>query len=174
MNIRNVITGETSTIAANGIFVAIGHSPATAFIDGIVQRDGGWIYSGGRRQHTHQHCRHFRSLLRQPGFGLAFTPRFTNPISSSCSLMFSAILSLIPDLSYTRLSTLILHCLKETNSMNRNKKVYSCIVCFHCLLIRRFIHICRTGVLHIQAMSSKISPTASVRRRVSSFSFRSL
>ena len=37
--------------------------------------------------------------------------------------------------------------------MNRNKKVYSCIVCFHCLLIRRFIHICRTGVLHIQAMS---------------------
>ena len=30
--------------------------------------------------------------------------------------------------------------------MNRNKKVYSCIVCFHCLLIRRFIHICRTGV----------------------------
>ena len=39
VNIRNVITGETSTIAANGIFVAIGHSPATAFIDGIVQRD---------------------------------------------------------------------------------------------------------------------------------------
>ena len=27
VNIRNVITGETSTIAANGIFVAIGHSP---------------------------------------------------------------------------------------------------------------------------------------------------
>ena len=45
------------------------------------------------------------SLLKLVRFGLAFTPRFTNPISSSCSLMFSAILSLIPDLSYTRLST---------------------------------------------------------------------
>ena len=61
VNIRNVITGETSTIAANGIFVAIGHSPATAFIDGHCAARCGWIYSGGRRQHTHQHCRHFCS-----------------------------------------------------------------------------------------------------------------
>ena len=53
VNIRNVITGETSTIAANGIFVAIGHSPATAFIDGIVQRDaGGYIQVDGASTRT--------------------------------------------------------------------------------------------------------------------------
>ena len=53
VNIRNVITGETSTIAANGIFVAIGHFPATAFIDGIVQRDaGGYIQVDGASTRT--------------------------------------------------------------------------------------------------------------------------
>ena len=53
VNIRNVITGETSTIAANGIFVAIGHSPATAFIDGIVQRDvDGYIQVDGASTRT--------------------------------------------------------------------------------------------------------------------------
>ena len=53
VNIRNVITGETGTIAANGIFVAIGHSPATAFIDGIVQRDAaGYIQVDGASTRT--------------------------------------------------------------------------------------------------------------------------
>lgn len=53
VNIRNVITGEISTIAANGIFVAIGHSPATAFIDGIVQRDAaGYIQVDGASTRT--------------------------------------------------------------------------------------------------------------------------
>lgn len=53
VNIRNVITGETSTIAANGIFVAIGHSPTTAFIDGIVQRDvDGYIQVDGASTRT--------------------------------------------------------------------------------------------------------------------------
>ena len=53
VNIRNVITGEIGTIAANGIFVAIGHSPATTFIDGIVQRDaGGYIQVDGASTRT--------------------------------------------------------------------------------------------------------------------------
>ena len=43
-----------------------------------------------------------RSTMR---FGLAFTPKSTNPIVSNCSLMFSAISNLTPDKSYTRLST---------------------------------------------------------------------
>lgn len=53
VNIRNVITGEIGTIAANGIFVAIGHSPATTFIDGIVQRDAaGYIQVDGASTRT--------------------------------------------------------------------------------------------------------------------------
>ena len=38
--IKNVVTGETQTVDATGMFVAIGHTPNTAFLKGQVQLDG--------------------------------------------------------------------------------------------------------------------------------------
>lgn len=36
VTVRNVKTGETQNIEASGIFVAIGHSPSTSFLDGAL------------------------------------------------------------------------------------------------------------------------------------------
>ena len=37
--VRNVMTGEESTLDTNAVFVAIGHTPATDFAAGVVDRD---------------------------------------------------------------------------------------------------------------------------------------
>lgn len=51
--VRNVCTGETSEIPANGIFVAIGHTPATAFLGSAVELDeDGYIIVDGASTRT--------------------------------------------------------------------------------------------------------------------------
>lgn len=51
--VRNVRTGETSEIPANGIFVAIGHTPATAFLDSAIELDeDGYIIVDGASTRT--------------------------------------------------------------------------------------------------------------------------
>ncbi len=53
--VRNVLTGETSEIPANGIFIAIGHTPATSFLGNTVHRDErGYILVEGAGTHTSQ------------------------------------------------------------------------------------------------------------------------
>ena len=37
--VRNVVTGEENTLDTNAVFVAIGHTPATDFAAGVVDRD---------------------------------------------------------------------------------------------------------------------------------------
>ena len=37
--VRNMVTGEESTLDTNAVFVAIGHTPATDFAAGVVDRD---------------------------------------------------------------------------------------------------------------------------------------
>ncbi len=37
--IKNTLTGDTSSLDCQGLFVAIGHSPATKFLDGFVELD---------------------------------------------------------------------------------------------------------------------------------------
>ena len=37
VTVKNVKTGETQNIEASGIFVAIGHSPSTSFLDGALE-----------------------------------------------------------------------------------------------------------------------------------------
>ena len=51
--VRNVKTDETSTVPANGIFVAIGHTPATGFLNGVVDTDeAGYITVEGASTKT--------------------------------------------------------------------------------------------------------------------------
>lgn len=53
VTVRNVLTGETSEIPANGIFVAIGHTPATAFLNHAVELDDdGYILVDGASTRT--------------------------------------------------------------------------------------------------------------------------
>lgn len=37
--LRNVVTGETSELPAEGVFVAIGHTPSTEFLQGLLELD---------------------------------------------------------------------------------------------------------------------------------------
>ncbi|RIY17427.1 thioredoxin-disulfide reductase, partial [Bifidobacteriaceae bacterium WP012] len=37
LTIRNVVTGETQEIESSGLFVAIGHTPATKFLNGALR-----------------------------------------------------------------------------------------------------------------------------------------
>ena len=39
LRIRNVLTNETSALAVNGLFFAIGHVPNTAFLGGQLRAD---------------------------------------------------------------------------------------------------------------------------------------
>ena len=44
LNIRNIVTGEESVLDATALFVAIGHDPRSAFLDGQVAVDeGGYV-----------------------------------------------------------------------------------------------------------------------------------
>lgn len=53
VTVRNVVTGETSDMAANGVFVAIGHTPATDFAKNIVERDEqGYVLVAGASTRT--------------------------------------------------------------------------------------------------------------------------
>jgi thioredoxin reductase (NADPH) len=51
--VKNVTTGETTTIPANGVFVAIGHNPTTAFLNGALALDEhGYITTDGDSTRT--------------------------------------------------------------------------------------------------------------------------
>lgn len=53
VTIRDTVNGDTSDIPANGVFVAIGHTPATEFLDGALQRDEhGYIRVDGASTRT--------------------------------------------------------------------------------------------------------------------------
>ena len=53
VRVRNVETGETSELAADGIFVAIGHDPTTAlFLDWIDHDDQGYLVTEPRSTRT--------------------------------------------------------------------------------------------------------------------------
>ncbi|MEJ5921287.1 thioredoxin-disulfide reductase [Bifidobacterium thermophilum] len=51
--LRDTVDGSESALAANGVFVAIGHTPATEFLDGALQLDEhGFIMVDGASTHT--------------------------------------------------------------------------------------------------------------------------
>lgn len=53
LSVRDVNTGAVRQVEANGVFVAIGHTPATAFVDGLVSRDeAGYITVDGASTRT--------------------------------------------------------------------------------------------------------------------------
>lgn len=53
IDIRNTVTGEESTLPVNGLFVAIGHTPATGFLGGAVATDAdGYILTEGASTRT--------------------------------------------------------------------------------------------------------------------------
>ena len=53
VEVRNTATEKTSAIPANGVFVAIGHTPATAFLNGLVDVDSaGYITVDGASTRT--------------------------------------------------------------------------------------------------------------------------
>lgn len=53
LSVRDVKTGAVRQVEANGVFVAIGHTPATAFVDGLVSRDeAGYITVDGASTRT--------------------------------------------------------------------------------------------------------------------------
>lgn len=53
LTLRDVVTGETTDLPAEGVFVAIGHTPSTGFLDGAVELDDdGYIVVDGASTRT--------------------------------------------------------------------------------------------------------------------------
>jgi thioredoxin reductase (NADPH) len=53
VRLRNVATGETSELAADGFFVAIGHDPTTAlFVDQLDHDENGYLVTRGKSTET--------------------------------------------------------------------------------------------------------------------------
>ena len=47
--IRSVETGEITDLTADGVFIAIGHSPNSGIFDGQLEMEGGYLVVGGGR-----------------------------------------------------------------------------------------------------------------------------
>jgi thioredoxin reductase (NADPH) len=61
--LENALTGETSRMDCNAVFVAIGHTPATSFLEGVVEFDPhhpGYLW-------TNRHCKHFQTQTSVKG-----------------------------------------------------------------------------------------------------------
>ena len=53
LSVRNVLSNEMHSLAANGVFVAIGHTPSTEFLEDVVARDAsGYITVEGASTRT--------------------------------------------------------------------------------------------------------------------------
>jgi thioredoxin reductase (NADPH) len=53
VRLRNVITGETREVEADGLFVAIGHDPTTAlFVDSLDHDENGYLLTRGKTTET--------------------------------------------------------------------------------------------------------------------------
>ena len=53
LTLRDVVTGETTDLPAEGVFVAIGHTPSTGFLGGTLELDGdGYIVVDGASTRT--------------------------------------------------------------------------------------------------------------------------
>ena len=66
--VRNVVTGEESTLDTNAVFVAIGHTPATDFAAGVVDRDDdGYVVVQGDQCARHLCCRRLRGSYLSSG-----------------------------------------------------------------------------------------------------------
>lgn len=54
VELTDTVTQETSRLAVSGLFIAIGHTPATAFLDGsgIAMDDAGYVRLEGASSHT--------------------------------------------------------------------------------------------------------------------------
>ena len=90
VEVRNTATEKTSVIPANGVFMAIGHTPATAFLNGLVDVDSaGYITVDGASTRTSEpgvfaagDCVDsvYRQAISAAGMGAA--PRWTRRLIS--------------------------------------------------------------------------------------------
>ena len=64
--VRNVVTGETSTLPVTGLFVAIGHQPNTDLFKGVLDMDDNGYLVTKPGLDVHQHRRRVR-LRRRAG-----------------------------------------------------------------------------------------------------------
>jgi len=56
VKLKNIVTGETTDMPIDGVFAAIGHTPATAFLKGVVVMDDkGYIQVRGMKLATDAH-----------------------------------------------------------------------------------------------------------------------
>jgi thioredoxin reductase (NADPH) len=47
VRLENVVTGEQTDLAADGVFVAIGHTPNTSLVEGQLELEGGYVRTDG-------------------------------------------------------------------------------------------------------------------------------
>ncbi|HUT24401.1 MAG TPA: thioredoxin-disulfide reductase [Sumerlaeia bacterium] len=84
VELRNVKTGERTNVACDGIFMAVGHTPNTAFLDGQVETDaGGFIV-----------CRNGTTATSLPGVfacGDVMDPRYKQAVTAAGTGCMAAI-----------------------------------------------------------------------------------
>jgi len=91
LKLKNVKTGEESTIEADGLFIFIGHTPNTQMFEGqLDMRDGGYIVSNERMETNVPGVfvagevadNHFRQVVTSAGMGAAAAIQATHFLES--------------------------------------------------------------------------------------------
>ncbi len=91
LKLKNVETGEESTLAADGLFIFIGHTPNTQMFEGQLEmRDGGYIVSNMRMETSVPGVfvagevadNHFRQVITSAGMGAAAAIQATHFLES--------------------------------------------------------------------------------------------
>jgi thioredoxin reductase (NADPH) len=94
VKLRNVITGEERVEAVDGVFVAIGHKPSTAFLKGIIELDEqGYIVTRHNIETNIEgvfaagdvHDKHFRQAVSAAGFGCMAAIAAERWIAENCA-----------------------------------------------------------------------------------------
>jgi thioredoxin reductase (NADPH) len=91
LKLKNVETGEESTIEADGLFIFIGHTPNTQMFEGQLEmRDGGYIVSNANMETSVPGVfvagevadNHFRQVVTSAGMGAAAAIQATHFLES--------------------------------------------------------------------------------------------
>lgn len=91
LKLKNVVTGEESTLDADGLFIFIGHTPNTQMFEGQLEmRDGGYIVSNMNMETNVPGVfvagevadNHFRQVITSAGMGAAAAIQATHFLES--------------------------------------------------------------------------------------------
>ncbi|CAK7357575.1 unnamed protein product [Dovyalis caffra] len=119
LKVKNVVTGEVSDLKANGLFFAIGHEPATRFLDGQLELDSdGYVVTKPGTTKTSVHGVFAAGDVQDKKYRQAITAAGTGVLVACANALgavvlvssnFSGLIQMIHELTFELSTHLVFH-----------------------------------------------------------------